>query len=111
MKICIICGETKPLTDFSTLTRRYGRSNYPEDKSCTSCYWNQLVLVYPSHSLEGATYLPHNPPQTQYIDEMKRWLHEWMKDEGVVKAYSILGEVGEQVSPFWEFVKHIESGQ
>lgn len=105
IKTCIICNEVKPLTDFSTLPRRDGNTKHPEDSCCTSCYWNQLVLVYPSHSLDGVTYLPHPVPQTQYIDEMQRLLPRWLKDKDVKKAYSVLGDVKEQVRPFREFVE------
>lgn len=107
VKTCIMCNEVKPLTDFSTLPRRDGNTKQPESDCCTTCYWEQLVLVYPSYSLEGVVYLPHSVPQTQYIDEMQKRLPKWLKSKEITKAYNVLGEVKEQVRVFREFVEKI----
>jgi hypothetical protein len=52
-------------------------------------------------------YLPYPKPQVQYIREMKLWLPGWMKNEDIHKAYSVLGDVTEQVKLFFDFAEGV----
>jgi hypothetical protein len=103
---CILCNQEKPKAAFSTIARF--QSYDITGAACSSCYWWQLVLVYPEYQEDGSViYREYEEPLTDYIYQMGKWLRGWIHDPAVLRKYAGLGSINEQVAPFWAFAKGV----
>lgn len=105
--ICYCCQQDKPITAFSTLPRLQGFET--KSDCCTECYLRHLVSEYPEYQTDGSIiYRPKEQPQTDLVYQIGRLLPKWAADPSVIKKYADLGNINEQIAPFWEFAKGLK---
>lgn len=103
-KTCFFCSEEKPIAQFSTLPR-WGGYGATVDIACTRCWWIVFLFYRAEYHPDGVLYVPKDSEESRpLMDRVRHSLRGWMGNEKVIKRYSPLGELEDQVKPFRDFL-------
>lgn len=110
-RVCGICGESKPIANFSTIARHAAQG--VDSRYCTYCFWLQLVVMQTSYEMEGGSIRIYLRPREKLgnVDLFQNvWdaLPGWIENEDIVRRYSGIGSIQDQTAPFYQFYNDVK---
>jgi len=101
---CPLCGEKRPLAEFSALTRfQFPRADESFPRTCAWCYWKLLVTHTLGYQRQGKHLVPQwslrDNPRIEYIEKAIQYIPQRLNNDKVMEMFAG-SSIEAQLRPF-----------